>query len=291
MVKVIFSFLALIFFATLSSAIVINEFTTDPQTDWDDNGNVTAAEEWIEIYNDGATAIDLANWTIVMNDGSQANETLIGSLAAGQYKTILNPTGSLNLNGQILLLNPSGNVIDSVSYGDWNDTNIEDNAPDGNAISQFDECLSRIPNAIDTNNDADDFEKTRCTFGTANGILPPNEQGLNVTIGPAIVFQVTPRQLEFGIVQSGSQNNPALNGPIVFNITGSGTDVNVEITEVSGFPFEEGLRIDGNPALGSFWTIPESAPIQAAIPTLNVPIDAQPGNNRGTIVYTISGNP
>ncbi|MBU1988876.1 MAG: hypothetical protein KKD94_05345, partial [Nanoarchaeota archaeon] len=200
-----------------------------------------------------------------------------------------NPEGSQSNDGQLILYNSLDQLIDSVTYGDWDDGNESDNAPDGNANDYTDECLSRMPNAKDTDNDKNDFIKTRCTYGSENGITPPNEQSLLVTIAGRIVFDILPRQLNFGIVQPGSTDNPALNGPIIFNVTGSEQDVNVEITNVTGYPFEDGLRIDNNPALGSHWFIPYTSPIVNATPTLDVPEEAPPGQAEGTIVYTVTG--
>jgi len=128
----------------------------------------------------------------------------------------------------------------------------------------------------DTGIDKNDFIKTECTYNAENGVTPQNQQDLNVTITGTVAFQVLPRNLEFGFVQPGSQNNPATNGPIIFNITGSTADAQVEITEVFGFPFNQGLKIDGQPATGSFWIINYTSPIQIAFPTLDIPEDAQP---------------
>ncbi len=118
-----------------------------------------------------------------------------------------------------------------------------------------------------------------------------NHQGLDVTITGVIVFKVLPRNLEFGLVQPGSQNNPALNGPIIFDITDSSTDVHVEVIEVISAPFNTGLKIDGSPALGKSWTISHLSPILTAIPTLDIPPQISPGNKLGTIVYTVTGLP
>ena len=282
-------FLITLFLVTLTSALVINEFTVDPKTDWDGSGNATSSDEWFELYNSGNSAINLSGWVLVLNDSIDESQLLEGIIQPNGYFIILNPTGIQNNDGQLILYNALGGLVDSLAYGNWNDSNLSDNAPDGNSNNQLDECLARIPNGIDTNMGSNDFVKTSCTFGTENGLLPSNQQELNVTIASAITFQVLPRNLEFGLVQPGSQNNPALNGPIVFNITGSTTNVNVEITEVTGFPFEQGLKIDNEPALGKFWTILYSSPIKTAIPTLDIPKNAPAGNNKGTIVYTVTG--
>ena len=295
--KIIQVSILIVFFSAFSSAILINEFVTDPQTDWDNDGAPDSSDEWIEIYNDEQVNISLANWTLLMNDSTSTSQQLNGLLLPGDYKIIFNPAGIINDNGQIILYNSAGDFVDSVTYGNWPDGNISDNAPNGNADERDNECLARIPNGVDTNTDSNDFVKIRCTFGAENGVTPPNEQELNVTIAGKIVFQVTPRNLEFGLVQPNSFNNPALNGPIIFNLTGSTADANVEITQVIGFPFENGLRIDGEQALGRLWEFicqPVSGgcdfDLQTAFPTLDVPLDAPAGNNRGTIVYTIFGN-
>ena len=289
--KLILFFIMIIAFSTFSSAIVINEFVTDPWTDWNNNGVPGSSDEWIEIYNDEQVNVSFANWTLLMNDSTPASQQLNGILFPGDYKIIFNPSGTINNDGQIILYNSEGNLVDSVTHGSWSDENTEDNAQDGNSNDRDDECLARIPNSADSNTDSDDFVKTRCTFGTENGVTPPNEQDLNFTIAGKIVFQIIPRNLEFGLVQPGSFNNPALNGPIVFNLTGSTADANVEITQVIGFPFENGLKIEEEQAFGKIWTILQSSPIQEAVPTLDIPIDAPAGNNKGTIVYTVSGVP
>mgnify|MGYP007051597841 CR=1 FL=1 len=214
-----------------------------------------------------------------------------GTLAPSKYKIILDPTGTTNNDGQILLFDNYGQLVDKITYGKWDDENVSDNAPNGNANNYLDECLARIPNAEDTDVDSADWQKTRCTFGTENGILPPNQQDMNVTITGIIVFEISPRKLDFGFVQPGSQNNPALNGPIKFNITGSTADAQIEITKILGFPFNVGLKIDGHPAQGKIWRISYSNPIQEAIPTLDIPEEALPGNHLGTIFYTVTGLP
>lgn len=285
-------FLITLLFAAIASSVKINEFTVDPQTDWDgSNGTVTSSDEWIEIYNDELSPVNLTDWKLSMIDGSPANQTLTEIIPAEDYLVILNPTGDMSQSGQLILYDSLGNVVDSVTFGTWNDSDVSDNAPDGNADGQSDECLARIPNGQDNGVDSDDFQKVKCTYGAENGVLPQNEQGLNVTISGKIVLTILPRWLEFGMVQPGSTNNPALNGPIIFNATGSDDDVNVEITAVSGFPFEQGLKIDGGAPVGKLWTVLHSSPIKTAVPTLDIPADAESGSNQGTIEYMITGNP
>jgi hypothetical protein len=268
------------------SAVVINEFVVDPES---------GLGEWVELFNPANQSIDLTNWTLVMNDTSEELEILETTIPANGYFT-LDPAGSQNNDGQILLLDNFNNIIDSVSYGDFDDGNISDNAPDGGADSQSDECLARMPNAQDTDNDSADFQKGPCTYNKENIILGENEQGLEATILGKIVLTILPRWIDFGAVQPGSTNNPSVNGNITFNATGSGTDVRVEITNVTGSPFDTGLRINGDGPKGKFWNLPCTMinntctyDLVQAAPTLNVPADFIPGPVQGTIIYTITG--
>lgn len=291
-VKTILIVLTLLFLITNTSAIVINEFTTDPETDWDQSGSATSSDEWIELYNPSNQTIDLTNWTLELLDGS-TNETEIleGEIQPNEYFIILNPEGSQNNDGQIILYNIQNQIIDSVSHGDWNDGNESDNAPEGGSESYADECITRIPNGQDTDQDNIDFTKTECTYTMENKIISPTEQNTIVTIGGTVIFHVFPRLLDFGVLQPGTENNTALNGPVIFDTNGSTTEVSVEITNVTGEPFETGLKIDGKPAKENFWTILQSNPIIEAIPTLDIPEDIEIGEKEGTITYTVTGTP
>ncbi len=124
------------------------------------------------------------------------------------------------------------------------------------------------------------------------------DQDITVTIGEDINVVISPGTVEFDTVAPGTNDNPATNGPIEFDATGSNVDVNIEVTDVMGFPFEDGLMLDGVPALGSSWdlicTIVDSLctyTTESTVPTLNVPTGAAQGINPGTITYTITGSP
>lgn len=93
-----------------------------------------ANDEWIELYNDGATQ-DLSGWTLVALDG-QPNISLSGAIGAGEYflmertddSTLPNVaadliySGALGNEGETLELRDSGGVlIDTVSGSEgWN---------------------------------------------------------------------------------------------------------------------------------------------------------------------------
>lgn len=155
----------------VSANIYINEFTVDPKTDWGASGGITSSDEFFELYNNGGLDIDLNNWKLILNDSTNEEQNLSGNITAGGFFVMLNPAGIQNNDGQLILYDDSGTEIDKVTYGNWDDGNVSDNAPDGNANDVNDECLSRITDGQDTDIDGDDFIKGICTFGTANSPL------------------------------------------------------------------------------------------------------------------------
>lgn len=91
-----------------------------------------ANDEWIELYNDGDTAVSLSGWRLLAGDGTPA-VTLEGTVAAGAYFLLertndesvpsvaagLIYTGALGNEGeQLTLFDASGAVIDTVFGGD-----------------------------------------------------------------------------------------------------------------------------------------------------------------------------
>ncbi len=169
MKKIIYIAVALLL-CQLASAVVINEFAVDPQQDWDSSGVISSTDEWFELYNDGASAVDLTGWALWLEDTTNETEILSGTIAAGGYRVIENPSGQQNNIGRLILYDNSNVVIDSVTYGAWDDGNSADNAADGNADSINNECLARSPNGADSGIDADDFVKTKCTKGFSNDL-------------------------------------------------------------------------------------------------------------------------
>src|SRR3989338_9051401 len=102
---------------------------------------------------------------------TESSELLSGFIPAKGYYVIVNPTGSQNNDGAIQLYDNFRILVDSVGYGDYDDGNTADNAPDGNADDVNDECLARINDGKDTNLDKDDFIKTKCSFNATNNKL------------------------------------------------------------------------------------------------------------------------
>lgn len=136
--------------------IVINELVSDPA----DGG-----QEWVELYNRSSRTIDLSHFTL--SEGSGVVTTLSGSIGtyeAGRYLVIYSPKGNLNNAGDIIILKYQDTIIDQVTYGNWDDGKTTDNAP----TAPDPNSLARLPDGVDTNNDAVDLSKTSPTPGSKN---------------------------------------------------------------------------------------------------------------------------
>jgi hypothetical protein len=166
--------------------VVINEVVTDPQHDWSRDsggtpfdgiagtGDVTSADEFIELKNVSGAAQDLSLCILEMIDTTPeslllgADDTVIrvfptGSLDSvpdGGYVVIGDPPGTMNNTGVIQLLGATH--IDGQSFG-----SETDDAPGLNAESAGDEAGARVPDGVDTGAGAD-FAKQLATPGATN---------------------------------------------------------------------------------------------------------------------------
>lgn len=140
--------------------IMINEFVSDPA-----DGEV----EWVEIYNNANTIINLNNWTI--EDGSGVKTNLSGSIgnsSGSRYFVIEKPKGSLNNAGDAITLRFQEKLIDTVSYGNWQDGDTGNNAPV--ATDPF--SVARKLDGYNTFNNKNDFSlTTKPTKKSANIII------------------------------------------------------------------------------------------------------------------------
>ncbi|MCI5108825.1 MAG: lamin tail domain-containing protein [Candidatus Pacebacteria bacterium] len=87
--------------------------------------------EWIEIYNDGSSSVDLSGWSMEASDGSPSF-SLFGSIGAGQYKVFDRASGdysgALSNSGETLKLIKGTSVIDTVTGGDnWENIGGDNN--------------------------------------------------------------------------------------------------------------------------------------------------------------------
>jgi hypothetical protein len=139
------------------SDIVINEFVPDP---------IDGEEEWIELYNNTDKEIDLTGFYI--EEGSGAQTFLNGKIFPKGFFVIEKIKGYLNNSGDIIFLkDPSGRIIDKVTYGNWDDGNLTDNAP----TTKDPYSIARIFDGKDTNVDNLDFKIGKPTKGAPNQIL------------------------------------------------------------------------------------------------------------------------
>jgi hypothetical protein len=139
------------------SDIVINEFVPDP---------IDGEEEWIELYNNTDKEIDLTGFYI--EEGSGAQTFLNGKISPKGFFVIEKIKGYLNNSGDIIFLkDPSGRIIDKVTYGNWDDGDLTDNAP----TTKDPYSIARIFDGKDTNEDNLDFKIGKPTKGAPNQIL------------------------------------------------------------------------------------------------------------------------
>lgn len=166
----------LIFAAT--NDIIINEIT------WMGT-EVSHNDEWLELYNNTETDIDLNGWTLKASDGSP-NITLEGIVTSGGYflmertddSTVPNIeadliyTGALGNTGENLELRDSqNNLIDSVNFPDsW---------PAGNNDTK--QTMERINNTWQTSQNPSGTPKAQNSGGTETDPQDGEEQSLEET--------------------------------------------------------------------------------------------------------------
>lgn len=140
--------------ATLTSALLapqiyaqndvkINEIVTNPQQDYNQSGGITDTDEYIELFNSSFTnSYSLEGWRLELIDTTPESQILSNTIIPPRgFYVIQNQKGSQNNNGQIILYDSQSNIVDSISYGNWEGATITN----GNAHGLSDESLSRYP--------------------------------------------------------------------------------------------------------------------------------------------------
>lgn len=152
--------------------ILINEFVSDPADE---------DEEWIELINRTGRTIDLSGW--VIEDGAEHETILSGSIAGAvpnNFFVVAKPKGNLNNDGdRIILKTPNGEIIDQVSYGNWADGNIDDNAP----VASDPGSTARTIDGLFSGNTSTDFTITLTPTRGLPNIITIKES--TVASGPA----------------------------------------------------------------------------------------------------------
>ncbi|MFA5048025.1 MAG: lamin tail domain-containing protein [Patescibacteria group bacterium] len=148
--------------------ILINEFFSWVPT--------TSVKEWVELYNATSSDIDLSGWTLTDNSSTSSLSGLITATGTDRFRVFEFNSGRLNNDGDIITIkNSTGQVINRVAYGAWDDGNKSDNAPTpGENYS-----TARTTDGLNSNNNKNDFcETITPTKGLANSITPrPNTSG------------------------------------------------------------------------------------------------------------------
>jgi len=169
-----------IYLGGIPGSIVINEVVTDPEEE----------SEWIELYNKTNVDIDLSNW--YLEEGAEAKTILEDIIPAYSYVVIEDLKGHLNNSGDIIFLfDDYGYIIDQVTYGKWEDGNINDNAPKANDPNS----LARIGNNQDTNKDDWDWQVASViTKGAANILITNDniEETISTLQGKLIISEIFP---------------------------------------------------------------------------------------------------
>ncbi len=149
--------------STNNSPVFVNEFIVDP---------VAGGSEWIELYSPSETAFSIYGWTL--EEGSGTKTTLQGNIGGeNHYFAIPKSNGALNNSGDIIILRDATDAIaHSVTYGDWDDGNISDNAP--TAPDPY--GVARKTGADPAGSDHDNYTLTSMlTMWGVNIIVPPPE--------------------------------------------------------------------------------------------------------------------
>jgi hypothetical protein len=121
----------------------ISEIVAAPQTDWNGDGRVTDSDEFIELHNLGHHPVDLAGWTLLLNDTTPEIWKLSGVLEGGTRRAFVNPPGALNNNAHVALFDAAGTRVDEVRYGTWPGAT----AVGAGSSGPHDEALRRIGDA------------------------------------------------------------------------------------------------------------------------------------------------
>ncbi|MFC2143264.1 OmpL47-type beta-barrel domain-containing protein [Candidatus Aenigmatarchaeota archaeon] len=128
--------------------IVINEFLIEPYEAYYD--------EWIELYNPTDETVYLSDWTIEDNTAIPFD---LSSYMIDPFDYLVLTQGvdhGFQLNnedGDTIILKKEGTDVDAVAYGEYDDGNLDDNAPEPGT----DESTGRYPNGVDTDVDNVDF--------------------------------------------------------------------------------------------------------------------------------------
>lgn len=162
--------------------VLINELVSDSEE---------GEGEWIELYNPTRHEIELSGWTL--EDGARAMVMLSGRIGAQDLKRFLLvdlPAGFLRNSGDAVELRDARKfLIDSVTYGDWDDGDVLNNAPRAGDPTS----LARAGDGANTYNNKSDFLVTTTpTKGESNRITKESEEPSRGRYTGVIISEILP---------------------------------------------------------------------------------------------------
>ena len=107
--------------ATPTPPALLNELLSAPRrVDWNQDGRLNDQDEWIELFNPGATAVNLSGWYLdTGRNTARYRLPRTANVPAGGYLVLFRKTTGLALNdrgGMVRLLRPDRSVADSVAF-------------------------------------------------------------------------------------------------------------------------------------------------------------------------------
>lgn len=99
-------------FPSTYTSVVINEIMADPSKVADTDG------EWFEVYNYGASSVNLQGWTIASNNDTPVTIGTSVSVPAGGY-VVLGRNASTSVNGGVTEAYAYGTAITLANSSDW----------------------------------------------------------------------------------------------------------------------------------------------------------------------------
>jgi hypothetical protein len=101
--------------------VYISEVLSVPGlVDWDGDSVSDEGDEWIELHNGSARAVNVGGWRLDLGDGGQAHRIPRGTvLRAGAYLALFQRQTGLALDdmgGQIRLLDARGRLVEGITF-------------------------------------------------------------------------------------------------------------------------------------------------------------------------------
>lgn len=127
----------------------------------------SAEKEWVELFNPTSSTINLAGWFLLDNSSTTSleGEVLASGFLVVEFSSRLNNSGD-----RLILKDSDGEIMDQVTYGDFDDGDLSDNLPPPAAGT----ALARKIDGLGMGNIQNDFSLT----------VTPTKKGSNIITEP-----------------------------------------------------------------------------------------------------------